>query len=114
VNAAGNVVVVGYTESTNFPTVDPVQAATGGGECSEVKGATVPCDGFVAIIAPHNRSIRFSTYLGGNGSDVISSVALDGHGNAYLAGTTASSNFPSSTTITLPKVFLARVDGLYR
>jgi hypothetical protein len=115
VNALGNVVVAGYTESTNFPTVDPVQPATGGGACSEAKGVSVPCDGFIAIVGPHDSALRFSSYLGGDRQDQVDSLALDGHGNAYLTGTTWSPNFPSATpTLSRPKVFLARIDGLYR
>jgi hypothetical protein len=36
----------------------------------------------------------YATYLGGNGSDTASGVALDASGNVYLAGWTMSSNFP--------------------
>jgi hypothetical protein len=38
--------------------------------------------------------IIFSTYLGGTSSDVNLSVALDGAGNIYLCGQTASADFP--------------------
>ncbi|XAH23520.1 IPTL-CTERM sorting domain-containing protein [Xylophilus sp. GW821-FHT01B05] len=37
---------------------------------------------------------QFVTYLGGSNNDSCNGIALDGAGNIYLAGGTASSNFP--------------------
>jgi Calx-beta domain/Carboxypeptidase regulatory-like domain/Beta-propeller repeat len=39
----------------------------------------------------------YSTYLGGNGVDVNDAIAVDGSGNAYLSGSTSSTNFPGAT-----------------
>ncbi len=38
--------------------------------------------------------LSYSTYLGGDGEDIIHAVATDSAGNVYLAGETTSSNFP--------------------
>ena len=40
--------------------------------------------------------LLYSTYLGGNGYDQGFGVAVDGSGNIVLAGTTASTNFPTA------------------
>src|SRR5439155_10759971 len=40
-------------------------------------------------------TLVFSTYLGGNGDDLGSSIAVDGSNNIYISGTTGSSNFPT-------------------
>ena len=67
-----------------FPLVNPLQSAGGGGT-----------DAFVTVLAPVTRQIVFSTYLGGSGNDFSSGIALDPQGNIYIAGGTASSNFPT-------------------
>jgi hypothetical protein len=40
--------------------------------------------------------LAYSTYLGGSGSDLGTSVAVDSFGNAYVTGTTDSQNFPTA------------------
>ena len=42
--------------------------------------------------------LSYSTYLGGNGGDAAYGIALDASGDAYLTGTTASANFPVTST----------------
>lgn len=38
--------------------------------------------------------LSYSTYLGGDGEDIVHAIATDLAGNVYLAGETTSSNFP--------------------
>jgi hypothetical protein len=40
-------------------------------------------------------ALSYSTYLGGSGSDYASGIAVDSEGNAYIAGQTTSTNFPT-------------------
>ena len=49
--------------------------------------------GFVAKFSP-NAAISYATYLGGTRSDTPEAIALDASGNAYIAGSTLSSDFP--------------------
>jgi hypothetical protein len=78
----GNAYVTGYTESTNFPTMSPLQAANGGGS-----------DAFVAKINPSGSALVYSTYLGGSGDDFAEGT-VDSAGNVYVTGSTTSSDFP--------------------
>ena len=85
VDSAGNAYVGGSTSSTNFPTAGPGQAANAGGTD----------DAFVAKLNPSGTAPVYSTYLGGNGIDATSSIAIDSSGDAYVTGSTTSSNFPT-------------------
>jgi hypothetical protein len=58
VDASGNAYVTGNTESINFPTASPLQAAYGGGFF----------DAFVAKLNPAGSALVYSTYLGGSSS----------------------------------------------
>jgi hypothetical protein len=85
-DASGNIFVAGYTNSANFPTSTPYQAAGAGGD-----------DAFVFKLNPSATTLLFSTYLGGNGDDHAYRVRLDGSGNILLSGWTKSSNFPTQS-----------------
>lgn len=82
----GNIVVVGETRSTNFPTVNAIQSAL---------SATENCSsGFVTKLNPSAPSYVFSTYLGGSGCDFATGVAVDTSANIYVTGNTKSTDFP--------------------
>jgi len=84
VDASGQALVTGYTDSTNFPTANPYRAANSGAR-----------DGFVTRLSPAGNTVLYSTYLGGSGSDLAFAVALDSQGNFYVAGSTTSTVFPT-------------------
>jgi hypothetical protein len=44
-------------------------------------------------------TLSYSTYLGGGGADAGHAIAVDAAGNAYVAGETASANFPGTGTL---------------
>lgn len=85
VDAANDAYVTGFTSSTNFPTVGPLQASNGGGY-----------DAFVAKLNPAGNALIYSSYIGGSQDDKAAAIAVDGSGDAYIAGVTASTNFPVS------------------
>ncbi|HEV2493118.1 MAG TPA: SBBP repeat-containing protein [Terriglobia bacterium] len=86
VDASGNAYVTGATASLNFPTSSPFQKTIGGGE-----------DVFVAKLNATGSALTYSTYLGGVGDDLGSAIAIDASGNAYVTGSTASTDFPTTT-----------------
>jgi hypothetical protein len=89
VDAMGSAYVAGVTSSTNFPRVNAMQGTFGGGQGGD-RG-----DGFVAKLNPAGTALVYSTYFGGLDVDAISAIATDSQGNAYVSGTTLSSNLPT-------------------
>ena len=87
VDSAGNAYVTGYTASTNFPTASPFQAAIGGAS-----------DAFVTKLNATGLVLLYSTYLGGSSDDVAAGIAVDSAGNAYVAGSAGSTNFPTTSS----------------
>lgn len=88
VDSAGNAYVTGFTRSTDFPTANPLQAATGG-----------DLDAFVTKLNPSGTAVVYSTYLGGSAADEGLSITIDSGGNAYVAGKTSSTNFPTANAL---------------
>jgi hypothetical protein len=85
VDGSGNAYVTGETTSTSFPGVSgsSIQPTNGGGK-----------DAFVTKINAAGTAILYSTFLGGTADDVVRGIAVDGSGNAYVAGVTSSTTFP--------------------
>src|SRR5204863_350275 len=88
VDDAGNAYVTGYTDSSNFPTANPLQAANAGSD-----------DAFVAKLNPSGSALVYSTYLGGNVHDSGDGIAVDAAGNAYVTGYTLSTFFPTANPL---------------
>lgn len=85
VDALGNAYVSGATFSPNFPTANPVQPVYGGGLS----------DAFVTKVNPQGSALVYSTYLGGGREEDGYGLAIDPVGNAYVAGVTNSTDFPT-------------------
>jgi hypothetical protein len=94
VDSTGAVYLTGETSSSNFP-------ITAGSAQSTLAGAT---DVFVTKFTTDGSALVYSTYLGGSdqqGGDTSvgptssgNTIAVDGAGNAYVAGGTNTSDFP--------------------
>lgn len=100
----GNAYVTGYTNSLNFPVLNPIQAVNGGLN-----------DAFVGKLGPTG-TLLYSTYLGGSGNDQGNGISADIMGNAYIVGWTASTDFPLAnpylTSLTgTESAFVAKLDS---
>ena len=94
VDGSGSAYVTGYTLSTTFPVVGAFQGSRAAGTCVD-QGFLVPCyDAFITKFAASGSQLNFSTYLGGNGDDIATAIAVDSAGSAYITGRTISTDFP--------------------
>ncbi len=83
VDSLNNLVVAGWTTSSNLP--------TSGGEQKKYGGSV---DAFVASFLPNGGGLNYCTYLGGSGDDRAFGIAVDSGRNVYITGWTSSVNFP--------------------
>jgi hypothetical protein len=86
VDSAGNVYVAGRTASIDFPVTPGAYQTTD----HVGQGSTA----FVTKLNPTGTALVYSTYLGGSTGETASAIAVDTGGNAYVAGSTASTDFP--------------------
>ncbi|MFW9990809.1 MAG: SBBP repeat-containing protein [Candidatus Odinarchaeota archaeon] len=88
-DSEGTAYITGTTGSTNFPTTaNAYDEANNGGE-----------DAFVCKLMPvgnGNNDLNYSTYIGGSTWDGSDSIAIDSEGNVVIAGSTQSTDFPTT------------------
>lgn len=87
-DASNDAYVTGWTNSANFPQVNT----------SVQSGIAGNFDAFVTKLNPTGTGLLYSTYLGGSAFDIGNAIAVDGSGNAYVAGFTYSTNFPTTAS----------------
>jgi hypothetical protein len=101
VDSSGSAYITGFTQAPssfpyidNFPTVNPFQAA-----CNNTAHSSFCQNAFVSKLDPSkagSASLVYSTYLGGSYSEVGLGIAVDSSGNAYVVGSTLSTDFPTA------------------
>ena len=101
VDGAGNAYVTGYTDSTeaSFP-------ATAGPDLTFNGGSS---DVFVAKVNPGGTALVYAGYIGGADSDLGFGIAVDNSGNAYVSGSTKSTEASFPATVGPDLTFNARV-----
>ncbi len=85
-DAAGNAYVTGYARSPDFPTTPGTVVPTHNGYW----------EAFVTKLNPTGTALVYSTFLGGSSATGYG-ISVDAAGNAYVAGGTASSDFPTTS-----------------
>ncbi len=108
---AGNIYLASCSQSTadgsgngGFPIVGGFQVANAGGLHHQ--------DGVVLKISPDVSTLLFSSYLGGKGDDAAYVLSINPtNGNLYVAGGTASSDFPGNKTGVIGPASFGGIDG---
>jgi gliding motility-associated-like protein len=85
---AGNFYTGGTVFNLGYPT-------TTGAYSNVFAGPTGGTDVVITKFNANGTAQIFSTYLGGNGSEVVSSLIVNSNNELYLYGSTGSSNFPT-------------------
>ncbi len=80
--------MTGFTQSPDFPTTAGAFDRTG--------SASNFLDAFVTKLNPTGTALVYSTFLGGSNFEWGRAIAIDAAGNAYVAGQTKSSDFPTT------------------
>ncbi|HET9493958.1 MAG TPA: S-layer homology domain-containing protein [Chloroflexia bacterium] len=86
VDAYGQAYITGDTRSNTFPVRFPVQG--------NLRGFS---DAYVLKLSENGNLLGYSTYLGGDSTETGTDIDVDAQGNAYIAGTTFSTNFPTQS-----------------
>src|SRR5262249_54964235 len=85
----GDALLTGATNSTDFPTANPLQPTNHGYD-----------DAFVARLSADGSALVYSTYLGGSSYDYGQGIAVDpSTGDALVTGSTYSTNFPTANPL---------------
>ncbi len=88
VDSAGNIIFTGYSMSSSYPTTSNAGQTSRSGDADVV----------VTKLNPTGTAILYSTYLGGGSYDEGYGIAVDSSDNIYVAGRTASTNFPTTSS----------------
>ncbi len=90
IDGAGNAYITGQAGSDNFPTTLGAYDTT----YNDTVGTYG--DVFISKLDAAGAILLYSTYLGGNYFDYGRGIAIDGGGNAFVTGYTASDDFPTT------------------
>jgi hypothetical protein len=110
VNSNGELIIMGTTGSSNFPTLNAIQTSNAGGSTVNVNNYDFEdSDIFITRFNASGSALLSSTYLGGSGNDGINmgiirnygdasrgEVVVDENDNIYITASTTSTNFPST------------------
>ncbi|MCL5671333.1 MAG: SBBP repeat-containing protein, partial [Acidobacteria bacterium] len=94
VDSSGNAYITGITNSSDFPARITARTYQGNGD---VFVAKLNPTGSTAV-GTSTPQLVYSTYLGGTGTDSGAAIAVNAGGDAFITGSTTSSNFPTASS----------------
>jgi uncharacterized repeat protein (TIGR01451 family) len=97
IDSSHNVYVAGNAVA-GFPTTSGAFRRTvTGSNCTDSSNNPTPCsDGFITKLSSGGGTLLYSTLLGGSGVDTIAGLGLNNAGMAFVTGSTASTDFPTT------------------
>lgn len=101
IDSSSNVYVAGATLSSNFPITAGAFQKTFQGVDPQNEFLHYG-DGFITKLNSTATALLYSTFLGGAGDDIIDSITVDAQGDAYVAGSTSSTDFPVTAKAVQP------------
>lgn len=90
VDQAGNAIIAGTTDHATFPVVNAHQPTYGGNS-----------DAFITKLNATGSALVFSTFYGGNQSEIAQKIRMKDD-QLYITGSTTSSNFPTTAGVLKP------------
>src|SRR5207249_4675442 len=91
VDAAGHAYVAGETSEQDFPLFNPLQTML---SADRFNPSATSLTAFLAKLNASGTALNFSTFFGGSGGSHGTGVAVDVAENAYLTGTSYSTDLP--------------------
>jgi hypothetical protein len=109
----GSAYITGYTQSGDFPMLNPLPAPQGYALSDQQNYATSVGTGFVTAVNASGSGLLYSTYLGGTagGGDSPYGIVVDPTANPYITGWTSSSNLPTTANVAKSSLGAASNNG---
>jgi uncharacterized protein (TIGR03437 family) len=109
-DASGNAYLTGETSDPLFPaTAGAFQTVYAGPPAQSFPPP--PPDAFALKLNPAGSAVLWATYLGGSAVEAVNAIALDSSNQIWLAGTTASPEFPNAQGWSQGSDFIAGLDA---
>ncbi len=110
-DAEGNVYLTGATSDPHFPATTGAWQTTYAGPANPPSFPLPPTDAFAMKLNPAGSAVVWGTYLGGSAADAANSIAVDASHQVWMAGTTASPEFPNAQGWSQGNDFIAGLDA---
>ncbi len=87
VDSSGNAYITGSATSSDFPTTP------GAFQTTNARNG----DAFITKLNASGTALVYSTFVGGSDNDLGNGITVDSSGNAYITGSTSSTDFPTTS-----------------